>query len=340
MSDTTYWRTVLVTFVAISVAGNTGHVLLVDADHRWAAAALAAVPPLGLVLITHGLTAHAGKGRGAMYWSGVAGAVAIAAMAFVASFVTLRDLAVQLLHCPPLIAALLPLVIDAVIAVASALAVATHRAEAAVYDAALQLHHKPVHRPEQATVHREPDTAVHSTEEPAGDVEQPVHQRDQSAPEPPVHWAAPAVTSDDEPVQTAEQAVHPEPETDPVQSPERPRLVAVHRTDAPVSVRRRKPTTPVQPVHTPQAEVAVQSNDGAPPVQPVHTAQAEAVVQAGGVELPVERVAEVFARRDAGQSQNVIANAKVANKRTVAKLLAAREAVADADDPDRASVTA
>lgn len=138
MKDSTYWRLVLITFVAITVAGNTGHVLLVGAEHQLPAAALAAVPPLALVLITHGLTGRIGKGSaGALFWFGAVGAAGIAAGAFWISWVTLRDLTAQLLNCSPEVAAVMPLLIDTTIAVASAMAVAAHRRELA--DAAQQV---------------------------------------------------------------------------------------------------------------------------------------------------------------------------------------------------------
>ncbi|MCY1312641.1 hypothetical protein D9M70_630790 [compost metagenome] len=95
-----------------------------------------------------------------------------------------------------------------------------------------------------------------------------------------------------------------------MQTSERPRRAAV-RPDAPSS------TEPEQ----------------APEVQPVHLAQAEAVVQSGGIELPIEKVAEIFARKDSGQSQNEIAGAKVANKRTVSKVLTRREELSTDAEP-------
>jgi len=69
---------------------------------------------------------------------------------------------------------------------------------------------------------------------------------------------------------------------------------------------------------------AVDSAVQAPEVLPVHVAQAEAVVQRGGTELEVERIAEVYARKDAGESQNSISKTVPVNKRTVSKVLSAR----------------
>ena len=128
MTGRTYWRALLAASVAISVAGNTGHVLLTQADHRVAAAAWAAVPPLMLAAITHGMAATAGAGvRRWIYRAGVAGAVAIAMMAFAVSFVALRDVSV-LLGCPPAVAALMPLIVDAAIAVSTTMVLAVRPA--------------------------------------------------------------------------------------------------------------------------------------------------------------------------------------------------------------------
>ena len=197
-----------------------------------------------------------------------------------------------------------------------------------VYPAGAARLTKPVHTEPSASVEPERTTPA-----------EPVHQPDGTAPEAVRQPSAPAVTSGDDPVQTAEQAVHQDAETEPVhlvQTPERPRLVSVHRDGAPGSLHRSKPTAKVQPRTTSAPE---QSADDAPPVQPVHVEQAEAVGQGGGIDLSVETIAAVFARKDAGQSQNEIANAKVANKRTVSKLLARREelSAAEAEDPDRAT---
>jgi hypothetical protein len=93
VKPSTYWRTLLAASVLISTAGNTGHTLLVGGDHSWAAACWAAVPPLMIFAVTHGLASSAGAGvRLWVYRAGVTGAVLIAAGAFWASYVALRDL--------------------------------------------------------------------------------------------------------------------------------------------------------------------------------------------------------------------------------------------------------
>lgn len=321
------WTLLLIAAVGVSVYGNVAHARLTG--HGWAAAAWFAVPPVALFWVTHLVAKTAGRTPStAVKWliwlGGIPAALAVAGMAFVVSFRALRE---WTLHQggDGVSSILLPLIVDLIIALSSAMVLAMRPTKTETTAEQLQ----PL------------DALVHSAEpvqsEPATD---PVHQPGESAP-PAVHQpSALAVTSEDDPVQTAEESVHQEHETElvePVQAPERPRLVSVHRDGAPGSVHRSKPTAKVQQRTTGAPE---QSADDAPPVQPVHTAQAEAVVQAGGIDLPVAKVAAVFARKDAGQSQNEIANAKVANKRTVSKVLARREelsaADSDAEDPEPA----
>src|SRR5699024_6492216 len=152
--------------------------------------------------------------------------------------------------------------------------------------------------------------------------EQPVHQVSVTAPEPVVQPSAPAVTSANTVVHRPAAPVHQEAVTQPVHTAERPRLAAVHRTDAP---EQGDPVqAPERPVHQRTEPEPVQS----PVVQPVHLEQAAAVVQAGASELPASRIAEVYARLDAGESMTFIAKAGIANKRTIAKLRTARDELA------------
>lgn len=124
MTASAYWKTLLAAAVAVSVAGNTGHAFLAENLHRWAAAAWAAVPPLMLFAVTHGLTNSAGiVGRRWVWRAGVAGAAMIAVGAFWASYVALRDLS-AVLGCPSRVAIVMPLIVDAAIAVASVMALA------------------------------------------------------------------------------------------------------------------------------------------------------------------------------------------------------------------------
>lgn len=151
MKPSTYWKILLGAAVAVSVAGNTGHVLLSNTEPRWAAAAWAAVPPLFLFAVTHGLTVSAGAGvRTWAYRCGVAGAIGIAAGAFWASYVALRDLSVML-GCPPAVAVVMPLVVDAAIAVASTLALATTPAMETATDKAATVPDVEVATPATAT---------------------------------------------------------------------------------------------------------------------------------------------------------------------------------------------
>lgn len=121
-----FWFVTLISAVAVSVAGNVGHALLSAPEHlRIPAAFAAALPPTALLAVTEGLARSAGHGfRRWTYRAGVAGAVAIAVLAFVLSFAALRDLAITLGQ-PPAVAAGWPLLADATIAVASVMMLAT-----------------------------------------------------------------------------------------------------------------------------------------------------------------------------------------------------------------------
>lgn len=295
---------------AVSLAGNVGAATLLPhhlALPTPAVIAAASVAPLLLPAAVHLVPRAAGLPKGAR--GVVVFAVIVASIAaFAMSFASLMAVAQASGH-PGLLGALLPLAVD-VLAGAAAYALVVMPADA---PAAEQAPEQPVH--------------------------QPVHQVSVTAPKAVHQPSAPAVTSADEVVHRPAAPVHQEAVTQPVHTAERPRLAAVHRTDAPEqSEAVHAPERPVHqrtepaPVQTPVVQ-AVQS----PVVQPVHRAQAAAVVQAGGIELAVEKVAEIYARKDAGQSQNEIANAKVAAKRTVAKVLARRdELTADAEDPEPA----
>lgn len=132
MSPRKYWAAVLTAAVIVSVAGNVGHSLLTaPAALRIPAAFAAALPPLALLGVTEGLSRSAGAGvRPRVYRAGVAGAVAIAALAFILSFAALRDLAIALGQ-PAAVAAGWPLLADATIAVASVMVLALKTSVAA-----------------------------------------------------------------------------------------------------------------------------------------------------------------------------------------------------------------
>ncbi|MGB5113524.1 MAG: hypothetical protein WBO08_18660 [Mycobacterium sp.] len=124
-----YWAAAMFGFLTISVAGNVAHAALIaPPDLRWAGAAWATVPPLILVTVTEGLMRSAAVARtGRRRWAyvvGVFAAVALAAGAFIVSFIALRDLTATLLAAPPVVAITMPLIIDAGIAVAGVMALA------------------------------------------------------------------------------------------------------------------------------------------------------------------------------------------------------------------------
>lgn len=318
--DSTYWRLVLITFVAITVAGNTGHVLLVGAEHPVPAAALAAVPPLALVLITHGLTGRIGRGGGAVFVVGAIGAVAVAGGAFWISWVTLRDLTAQLLNCGPAVASVMPLIIDVTIAVASAMAVAAHRRELvhAHQESVGQVVHAhaadavmtpavpqsapawPVHAPE--SVHQKPVDAEAAPEHLVQGSEQVVHGM--------VHAEAPAALSSEDVVVQADEQV--------AQNSERLHLVSTPLDGSVEQTRTAVPQSP-EAVHR-----VVEHADGSAPVLPVHDAEAEQLRECGVTQLPAPAVASIVALDDAGVSRNKIAEAVPAAPRTVSKVLAAR----------------
>ncbi|WP_164480932.1 DUF2637 domain-containing protein [Mycolicibacterium nivoides] len=350
--------TLLISATVASIAGNIAHTVIVHGLH-WATigpVVLALLGPTALLGLFHLMAAWARvQGAGlAIFWFYLLAIIGLASAAFRLSFAALRDLALHY-NYGRFDAALFPLILDGLIAVCTVGLVAATRPRRKEKRAArpsipqrvrtwwrgTPADAEPV-QAVQTTANRDaehadtpeyPDTLtwlapVHSIEQTA--VEQAVHQSTETAPEPaeqPVHQPAddapaPAsdtgaliLTSDDEAVHRPGAPVHQESETQPAHTVERPHLVAVHRTDAP-------------------------AQDGAetPVVQPVHLAQAEAVVQAGASELPVSRIAEVFARKDRGESQNTIAKAVPVNKRTVSKILAAREELdtTTAEEPEPA----
>ncbi|OCB56198.1 hypothetical protein A5722_15030 [Mycobacterium vulneris] len=333
MKDSSYWRTVLCVFIGITVAGNTGHVLLVGADHPIPAAALAAVPPLALVLITHGLTGRIGRGGGAVFWIGAVGAVAVAGGAFWISWVTLRDLTAQLLNCGPAVASVMPLIIDVTIAVASAMAVAAHRREL------VHVHQEPV---AQAVHARAADAVPMSVAPPSAPTipvyaPAPVHQelvhaeaspehvvqRSEQVVHPVMHAEAPAaLNSEDVVVQAGEQVGL---------TPERLHLVTTP-LDGVVDQTRTAVPQPPEAVHR-----VVEHADGSALVLPVHDAEADRLRECGVTQLPAPAVASIVALDDAGVSRNKIAEAVPAAPRTVSKVLTARRESADPDDSDEAS---
>ena len=104
----------------LSLAGNISHALLTaPSGARWLAAAVAAVPPTVLLAAVHGVAVLVKANvSGAVYRAAVTATAALAAGAFLLSFVALRDLAV-LAGITPTLAPVLPLVIDLAVAVAT-----------------------------------------------------------------------------------------------------------------------------------------------------------------------------------------------------------------------------
>jgi hypothetical protein len=109
----------------VSLAGNITHALVTaPGGSRWLAAAVAAVPPTVLLCAVHGIAVLAkANASGAVYRAAVTATAALAAGAFVLSFVALRDLAL-IAGIPTTFAAVLPLVIDVAVAVATTALVA------------------------------------------------------------------------------------------------------------------------------------------------------------------------------------------------------------------------
>lgn len=292
-----------------------------------------AIAPLLLPAAVHLVPKTAGlpqKARRVVIFAVLVSATA----AFALSFASLTAVAQASGH-PGRLGMLLPIAVD-VLAAAAAYALVVMPADAPVAEQPVEqsVEQLPVHHVNDAPALEYPATLtrlapVHRIAETAP--EQAVHQPTDGAPAPASGTSAPAVTSNDAAVHQPAASVHQESETQPVHTAER-HLVAVHRTDAPAQSEAVQ--TPVmQPVRQRTAPDPVQG----PEVRPVHRAQAEAVVQAGASELPASRIAEVFARKDRGESQNAIAKAVPVNKRTVSKVLAAREELGTtAEEPEPA----
>ncbi|OBB39985.1 hypothetical protein A5768_15280 [Mycolicibacterium fortuitum] len=347
--------TLLVSATVASVAANIAHALV---THGLTPAAVgpvlfAMLAPVALLGLFHLMAAwtRAAADRSAVFWFFLGAIVLLAGAAFRLSFAAIRDLAIGYGYGWA-DAALFPLILDGLIAVCTVgLVAATRprrkakavrptlpqrvrawwRSAPADAEQPVQAVQTPVHHVEDADALTYPGglTPVHQPVRPA--VDQPVHQPVVPAPEPVEQAGAPAVTSTDEAVHRPGALGHQESETQPVHAIERPRPVPVHQGGAPAQSEAVQTTE--QPVRQRTAPEPVQS----PVVQPVHLEQAAAVVQAGASELPIETVAQVYACLDAAWSQNQIASARVAAKRTIAKLVAAREELCTtAEEPEPA----
>ncbi|OLT79705.1 hypothetical protein BKG58_19955 [Mycobacteroides abscessus subsp. abscessus] len=285
-----------------------------------------AIAPLLLPAAVHLVPKTAGlpqKARRVVIFAVLVSATA----AFALSFASLTAVAQASGHSGRL-GMLLPIAVD-VLAAAAAYALVVMPADAPATEQPVQT---PVLRVEDVPAPEYPSTLtslapVHHLTETTP--EQAVHQPADGAPEPVEQAGAPTLTSDDPVVHHPGAPVHQEVVTQPVQAVEPPLLVPVHRADAPVQSEAVQ--TPERVVHRRTEAAPAQS----PVVLPVHREQAAAVVQSGGIELPIEKIAEIFARKDSGESQNEIAAAKVAAKRTVSKVLARREELT-AEEPEPA----
>lgn len=328
---------------AASLAGNVTHTVM---RHGGVGAIIAALlAPAALLGLTHllGAWSRAAGGGGKVFWFFFTAVVLLAGTAYRLSFAALRDLAVSYGYGYA-DAALFPIMLDGIITVCTVGLVAVARVTSDVPVANTETVHT-THR--EPPVHTEPVQPVYAPE-PVHQVAQPsVVQQPEIAPETVVQADAPAVTSDDVVVHQPTRTVRLPAEIEAVQAPEHPALTAVQDDTEPVHthqdieadvVQESVDTAPVRVHQAPDEEVvhqpaeaapvrvarSVDSAVQAPEVLPVHVAQAEAVVQRGGTELEVERIAEVYARKDAGESQNSISKTVPVNKRTVSKVLSAR----------------
>lgn len=105
----------------VSLAGNSAHAILTQnaVMPLWFTICWAAVPPLALPVTVHGAGVLAREqGKGWAYNSVVAAVALIAALAFVISFVALRDLT-GAMGSPAFIAWLFPILVDATASVAT-----------------------------------------------------------------------------------------------------------------------------------------------------------------------------------------------------------------------------
>lgn len=296
----TSWKGVLALAVVASITANTAHAFMTAPPAYAVGAALwAAVPPTFLFWVTHNLAAErGGSARRWMMRLGIAGAIAIAGMAFAVSFMSMRDLSI-LLGCPPAVAALTPLLIDATIAVASVFLVRETAEAAHVTQSAPTI---PVHAP--APVHQELVHAEASTEHVVQGAEQVVRDM--------VHAEAQAPLNSEDGVVQADERV--------AQDLERLHLVTTP-LDGVVEQTLTAAPQPPEAVHR-----VVEHAAGSAPVLPMHDAEAERLRECGVTQLPAPAVASIVALDDAGVSRNKIAEAVPAAPRTVSKVLAARGA--------------
>lgn len=160
MTAKCYFRWLLALATATSLAGNVAHVIVAPADgHTSVAIAVAAVAPLALCATVHGIAVAVRAGvSGAAYRLVLAAVGVIAASAFALSWQALTALAVVVGY-RGWTAGLLPVVVDATVAVATAMLVVLDRparAAGGVHQTASGV----VHRPAQVVPARVRDAAL------------------------------------------------------------------------------------------------------------------------------------------------------------------------------------
>ncbi|UQE75118.1 DUF2637 domain-containing protein [Gordonia sp. PP30] len=301
--------------LALSVLGNGIHA--VEAESAGSTAVRVAVgilPPLILAALIHGLGHLAGAGMsGRLYWFGVLSVVAVAALAGVASFVALRELAVGAGWSTAL-APLLPIIVDAPVPIATAVVVAIDRAAMRVAPKADRVVHQdddaPALAPEPVhhglAVH-EDDGVVHqahgASEEvrhtaPVLAVAQPETRADQQipagAPEPVVHQTVPVVQPD------AAEVMAP-----PVHQDVAPAPAMVHRA-------------PVKCTSAPKPEP--EPADGAPLDDDEVHRLADRMVSERRTTADFSTVREVLARSARGESSRAVAEATGIGSSTVLRI--------------------
>lgn len=157
----------LVVVAAISISGNAVHAVL-NAPPRLAivAAIVAMVPPILLLVATHGVGAlvRARSGANFAYWIVALLTAAIAAIAFRLSFNALQDLAVQVGTAHDL-AWLFPVIIDGAIGQATVALLVLARTQRTEPQPAVRTDAEPTHHPDslRTTSVREVHTEMRST---------------------------------------------------------------------------------------------------------------------------------------------------------------------------------
>lgn len=124
-----FFRRLLASGAAASIAGNVGHALLSDPPSLAVAVSLAVIPPLGLIAATEGLAKLVRADiTGGVYKACVAITVLLGSFAAFLSFSTLADLATRWGGLGPMVSILVPLLIDSAISLSTLALLALNRA--------------------------------------------------------------------------------------------------------------------------------------------------------------------------------------------------------------------